>query len=152
MPDFAGVMKEEITRLARKECRAQLEPVLEKLTTLRRRIASQRQDLAELTRELSGIVKKLGIEEKDYVQPVAMEIAERSRIGKNTVAILRKKLGLSRRQLGLLVGVNANSIYLWENGKTSPRKAAKAKIVALKSVGKRALNKMLEEAEASAAS
>lgn len=33
---------------------------------------------------------------------------------------LRKKHGLSRRSLGLLVGVSTNSIWLWETGDRRP--------------------------------
>ncbi|NMC95282.1 MAG: helix-turn-helix transcriptional regulator [Syntrophorhabdus sp.] len=33
---------------------------------------------------------------------------------------LRKKHGLSRRHLGLLLGVSTNSIWLWETGNRRP--------------------------------
>jgi transcriptional regulator with XRE-family HTH domain len=50
---------------------------------------------------------------------------------------LRKRLGLSAADLGLLLGVSALSVYKWEQGKARPRAKYLEAIADLRGIGKR---------------
>jgi len=146
MPNFAGVLKEEIARLARKEAKAQADPMAERLVELRRTVGALRKQVAEMARALAEIKGKVKSDEIISADNVDEGDVEKSRITGGRIANLRARLGLSRNQMAALLGVNANSIYLWEQGKTRPRAAAKAKLLQLRGLGKRAVGKLLKAA------
>ncbi len=52
-------------------------------------------------------------------------------------AKLRQRLGLSAAALGTLLGVTAQSVYKWEDGKARPRAAQLQAIAAVRKLGKR---------------
>jgi transcriptional regulator with XRE-family HTH domain len=58
---------------------------------------------------------------------------------------LRKKLGISQRELGVLVGASLGAVASWEKGKFKPQGEKKAALVALKKTRKRDVKKMLRE-------
>jgi transcriptional regulator with XRE-family HTH domain len=49
----------------------------------------------------------------------------------------RKRLKLSAEDFGKLLGVSAQTVYFWEQGRTRPRKAQFAALVAARSLGRR---------------
>ncbi len=147
MPNFAGVLKEEIARLARKEAKAQADPMAEKLVELRRTVGALRKQVAEMAKVLAEVKGKVKSDEIISAENVAESDVEKSRITGGRIANLRARLGLSRNQMATLLGVNANSIYLWEQGKTRPRAAAKAKLMQLRGLGRRAVGKLLKAAK-----
>ena len=50
---------------------------------------------------------------------------------------LRQRLGLSAAAMGTLLGVTAQSIYKWEDGKARPRASQLQAIAAARKLGKR---------------
>ena len=60
---------------------------------------------------------------------------------------LRKKLGLSQRELGALTGASLSAVVVWETGKFRPQGEKKAALVALKRLRKREVRKLLAEKE-----
>lgn len=68
-----------------------------------------------------------------------------SRITPERIRILRKKLGISQRELGVLVGVTIGAVASWETGKFKPKGEKKAALVALRKLRKRDVKKMLTE-------
>ena len=67
------------------------------------------------------------------------------RITAESIAKLRRKLGLTQMQLAALLEVSNFSVSHWELGKTAPREAYKCKIAALRDMGKRELKCLLKE-------
>jgi DNA-binding transcriptional regulator YiaG len=57
---------------------------------------------------------------------------------------LRTRLGLSAKQLSLLLGVSEQSVYNWENKKATPRKEQLAAIIGMRELGKREAQERLE--------
>jgi DNA-binding transcriptional regulator YiaG len=146
MANFVALMKEEISRLARKEVKTAVAPAMERISSLKQTVSEQKKSITALEKELKTLKKKLGVEDKKSAAvELSDEVIESARITAKTVSSLRAKLELSRNQMAKLLGVNANSIYLWEQDKASPRNAAKAEIIKLRSMGKREIKKMLEE-------
>ncbi len=60
---------------------------------------------------------------------------------------LRRKLGISQRKLGSLVGVSTSSVVSWEKGKFQPRKDKVAQLSDLAKLGKEDVRNLLAEKE-----
>ena len=80
----------------------------------------------------------------------AEESTKKIRFSARSVKAQRKRLGLSGRDYGKLVGVSGWTIYHWESGKSRPRKAPLARFVAVRGIGKREATKRLKQIEARA--
>jgi DNA-binding transcriptional regulator YiaG len=134
MPNLAAAMKDEITRLARKELRSQTEGLKKASAQYRRDIAALKRQVAELERQVSlleGLLLK-----KPPVSPDSKSAA-RVRFTATGLRSQRKRLGLSATDYAQLVGVSAQSIYNWEREITRPRKEQIAILAALRGIGKK---------------
>jgi len=58
---------------------------------------------------------------------------------------LRSRLGISQAELAKLVGVSTVAVGQWESGRARPRAESKARIAALRSVGRREVRRLLAE-------
>jgi DNA-binding XRE family transcriptional regulator len=136
MSTFADQLKSEISRLARKEVRAETQGLKKSITQHRSEIAGLKKRLSALESQLRKISKGAGTKVSGDVQETAIG-ALRFRAG--GFASLRKKLGINAAEMGLLLGVSAQSIYHWEAGKSKPRASQLAAIAEVRSMGKRAV-------------
>jgi transcriptional regulator with XRE-family HTH domain len=68
-----------------------------------------------------------------------------SRFNPERIRGLRNKLGLSQRELGVLVGATIGAVASWEKGKFRPRGEKKGLLVGLRKVRKRDVRKLLAE-------
>ena len=139
MPNIAGVLKEEIRRLAKKEIKAQV-------GSTRQAVARYRSDIAMLKRQLSQQERELKLLKRQQGQPQAEEESlESVRFSARSVKAQRSRLGLSAADYGKLVGVSGLTIYNWEQEKARPRKAQLTALVAVRGIGKREALKKLAE-------
>lgn len=137
--NMASVLKNEISRLARKEIKAHTDALRKASTGYRRDIAELKRQVAVLSRQ----VKKAG--GRQAVDAAAdNEDAGTSRFSAKGLKSLRARLGLSAADFGKLAGASGQSVYNWENGKTVPRASQVAGVVALRSLGKREAQAQLE--------
>ena len=134
MPNIASVLKEEITRVARKELRSETEKLKKASSQYRSDIAAMKRRVATLEQQVSRLDKIVG---KKSIAPPASDELGRVRFSAKGFSTLRKKLGLSAAQMGSLVGVSAQTVYNWETEKSSPRQSQMAAIVAVRRMGKR---------------
>jgi DNA-binding transcriptional regulator YiaG len=139
MPNIAGVLKEEIRRLAKKEIKAQV-------GSTRQAVARYRSDIAKLKRQLGQQEREIKLLKKQQGQPQAEEEPFDSvRFSARSVKAQRSRLGLSAADYGKLVGVSGLTIYNWEQEKARPRKAQLTALVAVRGIGKKeALLKLAE--------
>lgn len=144
MPNYASVLNEEIARIARREVKAIAGPIAARNLELKKKVSAQAKQIAALESKLAKFEKELGIED---VIPVTMteEEVNKARVTPKYIANVRSKYKLSRNDMAFLLDVNANSIYLWETGRATPRTEAKAKIIQLRNMGKRKVNDLLNE-------
>jgi DNA-binding transcriptional regulator YiaG len=142
MPDVAAVLRQEITRLARKEIRQHIEPIKKAQTELRRKLGQLRREVADLERALSRMERRSATEGAPVTKPDATV-----RFSPRWVAADRKRLGLSADDYGRLVGVSGQTIYSWESGKSRPRADMLAAWAAVRGIGKRAARQRLEQPE-----
>ncbi len=134
MPNLAHALRDEITRLAKKEIKSQI-------TALRAASARYRREIAELKRGTADLEKRLAhIEQQErrrVKKPPSAELAEGTRFSPRGLTSHRARLGLSAADYGLLTGVSGQMIYKYERGETRPRTAQLAKLVAVRDLGKR---------------
>lgn len=143
MSAFANQLKSEISRLARKEIRAETQALKKALTQHRSEIAALKRRIAGLESQVKKIGKGVG-----RVRPVertAQEGGTALRFRVAGFASLRKKLGISAADMGRLLGVSSQSVYHWETGKTKPRPGQLAAIAAVRKMGKRAVAEQLRK-------
>ena len=153
---LADMLKQEITRLSRKATKAELQSLRSASAAQRKLIASLRQDLARLERQIKALNKTLektvasaspGARNGSTSGDESLDTAHlRFRAG--GLKTLRSKLGLSAADFGRLVGVSGQSIYLWETGKTRPRPAQLSALAEVRGIGKREATRRLAEQHA----
>ena len=137
MPNLSTILKGEITRLARKEIKAAVDPV-------RKANAGQRKEIAELKRQLAALQRDLKASLKpSKVVKQEGEASTSTRFSAKGLKSLRAKLGLSAGEFGLLVGASGQSIYKWETGKGVPRASQLPALASVRGIGKREAAKRL---------
>ena len=141
MGKLESTIKSEIQRLSKREIRATFLPLRREVRAMRLRLSSLSKNfstLNRLTKEQMQNLPKKGLE-------ATPEEVKASRLTPDRIRGLRKKLGISMRELGLLTGVTTWAVLMWEKGKFKPKAEKKAALVALKKFRKREVRKILAE-------
>ena len=137
MSTFANQLKSEISRLAKKEVRAEVQALKKASTAYRGEIAALKRRIAGLESQVKKLGKGAGRAKVVVAEEVGSTEGLRFRVA--GFASLRKKLGISAAEMGKLLGVSAQSVYHWETGKTKPRASQLTAIAAVRKLGKRAV-------------
>lgn len=132
MPNIATAIREEVTRLARKELKKET-------AVLKKASAQYRRDIAALKRHVAVLKKSNDLLKRNVLaKPVKAEPdASNVRFSSKGLKTQRERLGLSASDYAKLAGVSGLSIYNWEKGKTKPRKEQVATLAALRGITKR---------------
>ena len=141
MANIASVLKEEITRLARKELRSETESLKKASALYRSEIAALKRRTASLEQQLSRLEKSAS---KNAVVQVNPEETTKARFTANGFKTLRQRLGLTAEAIGTLLDVSAQTIYSWEAGNTRPREQQMVRIVMLRGMGKRDVDSIMQ--------
>ena len=142
MAKLESIIKSEITRLAKHEVRSVFLPLRRDVWGLKLKLSNLIKNFTVLDRMAKEISKAKSAEPKLDASP---EEVKASRLTPERIAGLRKKLGISQREMGVLVGATTGAVLSWEKGKFRPQREKKAALVALRKVRKRDVRKMLEE-------
>ena len=134
-------IKSEITRLARREVRGVFLPLRREVRAMRLRLSSLSKNFALVDRVAKEKLRE--DESKKFQLQASAEEVKISRLTPARIRNLRKKLGLSQRELATLAGVTIGAIGLWEKGKFRPAMNKKAILVGLRKLGKRDVRKLL---------
>ncbi|TBR11390.1 MAG: hypothetical protein EPO46_06690 [Lysobacter sp.] len=137
MANIGSVLKAEITRLARKEVKAQVD-------TLRKAASTYRRDIAELKRQVAQLERTARHSSKRQQVSAAPATPGKTRFVAKGLRSLRQRLGLSAAEFGRLANASGQSIYNWESGKTIPAKSQQAALAALRGLGKREARAQLD--------
>lgn len=152
MPNLTSTLKQEISRLARKELRSETENLKKnsaryrsEIATLKRRIDDLERQVAQSGRSARRAAPINGDDHAAEERPI--NGSARIRYSAKSLAAQRKRLGLSAAEFGKLVGVSAQSIYNWESEKARPREKQLAAFAAIRQMGKRAAATILNQGE-----
>lgn len=139
MPDIAGALKAEITRLARKAVKDDVRSLRSANGAQRRAIAALKRTAEAQAKQIAALRKKSTASEQ---RPATNGV--KHRFSASHLKSMREKMGLSQEDMGKLVGVSAQSIYNWERG-VRPRPALLERIAAVRSMGKREAQRQLAQ-------
>ena len=143
MPNIATLLKNEISRVARREQRGES-------LALRKSVGTHRSEIAALKRRVQALEQQLRRLARAGGRAAAPQEADATtgpsiRFSAKSLASQRHRLGLSAADCGLLVGTTAQSIYNWESGKVRPRARHLAAIAALRTLGRKDAARHLAE-------
>ena len=130
MPNVASVLKGEMSRVARREVRAET-------LALRKAVSVYRSEIAALKRRtqvVEQLLRRLPKPTPD-VQP-DVDVSK-VRFNSKSLSAQRRRLGLSAERCGRLLGTSSQSIYNWEQGKTRPLARHLPAIAALRGLSKK---------------
>lgn len=141
MSNIAGVLKEEISRLSRREVKRETDG-------LRNASSQYRSDIAALKRRVTAIEKYLKQLDKHVAKVAPKNIepdaAKDLRYSAKRFLAQRHRLELSQPEAGFLLNVSPQTIYNWETGKTRPRPDQIAVIAAMRKLSKTAARAIVD--------
>lgn len=135
------VIKSEIQRLAKREVQAAFFPLRREVRTMKLKLSGLSKNFALLDRLAKERVRQA--EGKRLKLEARPEEVQTSRMAPERISSLRKKLGISQRELAILTGVSRWAVVMWEKGKFKPKGAKKASLLALRKLSKPDAKKML---------
>ena len=142
MSNIGTILKEEITRLSRKEVRSQVDPTRKFTAQHRRDIAALKRQIAQLERQVKQLSRNvLGTRAAASSGSPAKPV----RFSAKGLHANRSRLGLSAIEFGKLLGVSAQTIYNWEQETTRPRGEQLDKLATLRGIGKRKASERLQQ-------
>jgi len=143
MGKLEATIKSEIERLAKKELRKVSVPLKKDVRSLKKTVSQLRKAILPLQRFTAGQQKELA--KREIQLEVSPEEIKKSRFSPRLVKTLRKKLKISQRELAILAGVSITAIQNWEAAKVTPRAAKKARLAALRKLGRTEVKKLLAQ-------
>ena len=141
MAKIEGVIKAEIMRLAKREVRSVFRPLKREVWQMSTKLSGLSKGFASLNR----MAKELHLDEAKPKLEATPEEVKASRLSPERISSLRRKLGISQRELGILIGASIGAILSWEKGKFRPKGEKKAALVAIRKLKKREVKKILAE-------
>jgi DNA-binding transcriptional regulator YiaG len=135
-----STIKSEIQRLSKHEVRTVFLPIRKEVWGIRIKLSNLLKGFAPLKRWAKELSESRSKEAKLAASP---EEVKASRFTPERIRHLRMKLGISQRELGVLVGATTGAVLSWEKGKFKPKGEKKAALVALRKVRKRDVKAML---------
>ena len=142
MPKIESVLKSEIIRMAKREVRAMFLPLKREAWQMKTKLSSLTKMLAPIDRVVK---EKMHREENRPKLEASLEEVKASRLTPDRIRGLRRKLGISQRELAILTGASLGAILSWEKGKFNPKLEKKSALVALRKLGKREVKNILDQ-------
>jgi len=142
MLDVGKVLKDEISRLARKEAKQVAEPLMKRTQELRNTLRAQRQEIAALRKELARKQDKIT---KSLIVAGSVKNGQEPKVRIRSESFIshRKRFRLSQREMALLLGVSPLTISHWELGKSSPRDQNRSAFAELRNMSAREVKERL---------
>ena len=145
MPNIATLLKEEISKIARKE-------VQDQVRELKQTVREQRDAIARLEKQI-GSAKAKAVAKSADAKPAAKvrkpagigDRRKQRRIAPNTIKKHRKRLKLSQSELGEILNVSTNTVLRWEAGTSKPRRKHLPGLDELRTISMRELKKKLSK-------
>jgi DNA-binding transcriptional regulator YiaG len=146
MANLTSLLRDEITRLAKRQINAEIVPLKKRWAQQRRAIAALKEECSALRREVAQLNKR-GPHAVAKTPAAGGEGADtpRRRFSADRLRAFRSRLGLSVRDLARLLEVSEQTIYNWETASTRPQPAMIDTIARLRAMGKRELKARLLE-------
>ncbi len=131
MPDFAKAIKEEITRLAKKEVKKAAGPLNARIRSLQKTVSGQEKEIARLARTVARQDRELR-QAAPVPEAAPPEEVKKARISPRLVKTQRKRLKLNQADFARLLNVSVAAVRSWEQGRAMPKEETMATFVAVR--------------------
>jgi len=146
MGKVESIIKSEIIRLAKGEMRKVSIPLGRDVRSLKNTVSQLRKSVLSLERFAAQKQKELSKREIRLEAPP--EEIKQSRFSPRLLQSLRKRLGITQKELAILAGVSLGAAHLWETGKFRPKENKMGVLVALRKLNRREVRELLEQKRA----
>jgi len=146
MGKVESIIKSEIIRLAKGEMRKVSIPLGRDVRSLKNTVSQLRKSVLSLERFAAHQQKELSKREIRLEAPP--EEIKQSRFSPRLLQSLRKRLGITQKELAILAGVSLGAAHLWETGKFRPKENKMGVLVALRKLNRREVRELLEQKRA----
>jgi DNA-binding transcriptional regulator YiaG len=143
MGKMESIIKSEVQRLAKREIHKISAPLAQDIRLLKNKV-SQLQKIFLLLERSAAYQQKRTVSKKEILEASPEEV-KASRFSPSLIRGLRKQLGISQKELAILIGVSVGTVHQWEAGKFRPKDEKKKVLVALRKRGRREVRRLLEE-------
>jgi DNA-binding transcriptional regulator YiaG len=143
MGKVESTIKGEIMRLAKREVRGSFFPLRREVYSLKLKLSSLMKSFTAMERQAKEVLQEQA--KKKFELQATPEEVKVSRLTPQRIRLLRNKIGISQKDLGILLGVSIGAVGMWEKGKFAPSAPKKAALIALRKLGKREVKKLLAE-------
>jgi len=133
--------RSEMVRLSKREMNRVWVPVKRDIRSLKKTVSQLRKTVLALEQFADRQRKQLAQEEAQLT--ALPDTLKKSRFSPRLIRALRKRLGLSQRELAILSGVTVGAVHQWETGKFIPKEEKKGVLVALRKLGRREARRLL---------
>ncbi len=133
MANLTSVLKEEITRLARKEIKSETEALKKAASQYRSEIVDLKRRAVALEKQLT----KLGKEVSRNTPPKPDVDPSKIRFVPSGFKSMRGKLGITAKEMSVLLDISAPTIYNWEAGISKPKQQQLIRIAHLRTMHKK---------------
>jgi DNA-binding transcriptional regulator YiaG len=146
MGKVESIIKSEIIRLAKGEMRKISIPLGRDVRLMKNTVSQLRKSVLSLERFAAHQQKELSKREVRLEAPP--EEIRQSRFSPRLLQSLRKRLGITQKELAILAGVTVGAAHLWETGKFRPKDKKMGVLVALRKLNRRQVRELLEQKRA----
>jgi len=146
MGELEVTIKSEIVRLAKREMRKTSVPLGRDVRLLKSTVSQLRKTVLSLERFAAHQQKELSKREIRLEAPP--EEIKNARFSPGLIQSLRKRLGITQKELAILAGVTVGAAHLWETGKFLPSGEKRGAIVALRKLRRREVRELLDQERA----
>ena len=143
MGKLEATIKSEIERLAKRELHKVSVPLKREVRSLKITVSQLRKAVIPLGRFTAQKQKELSKREMRLEAPP--EEIKQSRFSPRLLQSLRKRLGITQKELAILAGVTVGAAHLWETGKFRPKNNKIGVLVALRKLNRRQVRELLNQ-------
>lgn len=134
MPNAMVVLKNEISRLARKEAKKYAAPLNARVSAISRNVVQKRRQITALEKRVARL-EKLATSSPAVSVSVPPAELDKARVSPRLVKSQRRRLKINQQQLARLCKVSVAAVRSWEQGRTLPRKENLISFVAVRKLG-----------------
>jgi len=143
MGKVGSIINSEIIRLVKREMHKVSIPLKRDVRLLKNTVSQLRKSVLSLERFSTQKQKELSKREIQFEAPP--EETKQSRFSPRLFQSLRKRLGITQKELAILAGVTIGAAHLWETGKFRPKDNKIGVLVALRKLNRRQVRELLNQ-------
>jgi len=141
MNTFSNAFRAEVARMARKEIKPELQGMRKAITSHRSEIAALKREVKALTSQLKSSRRQIKVADEPKAKAAIEETGSKKprqiQFNAQTLVEKRAALGITQKEMALLLGASSLSVYKWESGRVHPRAAQLERIAQVLKLGKR---------------